>query len=73
MAEYKIALFDGTQRVLRAEKVLKSHDIAVLTIPVPRHLSSDCGIAIRFDAPLESTVVEILSQNNLAPRGVHPL
>jgi len=32
---------------MRAEKILKDSFISSKTIPVPRKLSSDCGLAIR--------------------------
>ena len=72
-AGYKILLFDGTQRALRAERLLLAQDLSVTTIPVPRHLSSDCGIAIRFESSAEPVVLQTLADNNLTPRGVHPL
>ena len=57
-------LFDTIHDVLRAEKALKRRGLAIELVPVPRNLSSDCGMAIRIDAgPVELT-------NNLADIGV---
>ncbi len=33
---------------MKAEKILKAEKLEILLIPVPRQLSSDCGLAIRF-------------------------
>jgi Protein of unknown function (DUF3343) len=34
--------------VLRAEKILKQHNIPHELIPVPRNLSSDCGMCVKL-------------------------
>jgi len=56
---YGVVLFQSISSALRAEKLLKKEGIAYKLIPVPRHLSSDCGICIRF-----------LSENGLQVRKV---
>jgi hypothetical protein len=45
---YHVALFDSTSATLLAEKLLKTEGIPFKIIPVPRHISSDCGVCIRF-------------------------
>ncbi|MBN2516962.1 MAG: DUF3343 domain-containing protein [Deltaproteobacteria bacterium] len=45
---YYVALFDSTSAALLAEKLLKEKGIPFKIIPVPRHISSDCGVCIRF-------------------------
>ena len=44
-----VVLFHTTTSALRAEKVLQKAGLKVKLIPTPRELSSDCGIALRFD------------------------
>ncbi len=39
--------------VLRAEKLLKNHHLDVEIVPVPRGLSSDCGVCIKSRSPVE--------------------
>ena len=34
---------------MRTEKILKKADFSIKLIPTPRQLSSDCGIALRFN------------------------
>jgi hypothetical protein len=46
---------------LRAEKLLKKEGIAYKLIPVPRHLSSDCGVCVRFARQDESLVKKALA------------
>ncbi len=35
-------------KVMRAERVLKAATLDVRLVPVPRQLSSDCGLALEF-------------------------
>ena len=42
-------LFETIHDVLRAEKVLKAKGCAHELVPVPRVLSSDCGVCIRSE------------------------
>jgi hypothetical protein len=46
-APYAVVLVYSTSYALRAEKVLGRAGIACKLIPVPRHLSSDCGVCVR--------------------------
>ena len=43
-----VILFASTHFAIRAEKLAKEKGFAVKLIPVPRHLSSDCGVCLRF-------------------------
>jgi len=46
-----ILLFQSVHQVMKAEKILKERGMTVDLIPVPREISSDCGVAIQV--PLE--------------------
>jgi len=58
---YGVVLFQSISSALRAEKLLKKEGIAHKLIPVPRHLSSDCGVCIRFSRRDESHIREFLT------------
>ncbi len=45
---YGVILFDSVHHALKAEKMLKKNDIVFKLIPVPKHISSDCGVCLRF-------------------------
>ena len=49
MGAFGVVLFYTTSSVMRAEKILMKENLTVKLIPTPRDLSSDCGIALRFD------------------------
>ncbi len=44
-----ILLFRSIHEVLRVEKILKKQGVRHELVPVPRNLSSDCGMCIRLD------------------------
>lgn len=45
---YYFLLFPAIHDVLKAEKKLKSEKIEYELVPVPRQLSSDCGVCIKL-------------------------
>lgn len=45
---YLVAVFESVSQVMKAEKILKSKNIPYKIIPVPRNISTDCGVCIRF-------------------------
>ena len=47
-SEYNVILVDSTSHALRIEKCLVNHSMVCKLIPVPRHLSSDCGVCVRI-------------------------
>jgi hypothetical protein len=47
---YFVAIFHSTSGALMAEKIFKREGIPHKIIPVPRHISSDCGVCLRFSA-----------------------
>jgi hypothetical protein len=46
-----ILIFHSIHRVMRAEKELKTAGFDVRLLPVPRQLSSDCGLSLGFRYP----------------------
>ena len=45
---YAVILVDSTHHALRIEKLLRQTGIHCRMIPVPRQLSSDCGVCVRI-------------------------
>ncbi len=44
-----VLIFNSVHKVMSAEKALKQAGVDIKVMPVPRKLSSDCGLAISFD------------------------
>lgn len=53
---YYIILYYTIHDVLKAEKILKKHTIPHELVPVPRNLSSDCGMCVKLEDDLEKTL-----------------
>jgi len=51
-----VFLFPSVSYALKAEKILKAAGISHKLIPVPRHISSDCGVCLRVAADLQPDV-----------------
>ena len=45
---YGVVLVYSVSHAVRIEKILQGMDISCKLIPVPRHLSSDCGVCVRI-------------------------
>ena len=69
---YGVVLFHSVSGALRAEKILKASGIPHKLIPVPCHLSSDCGICVRFSLRDEERVRAIL-KDRVDIRAICPL
>jgi hypothetical protein len=68
-----VLIFQGTHQVMSAEKYLKKSGVPMRLIPVPRKLTSDCGLAIRIFFPDRDRAKEILSESGILPQSVHIL
>lgn len=67
-----VALFKSVSYVLRAEKILRSEGIPVKLIPVPKYISTDCGVCLRFTSDLKDKVLQALS-GKVEISGIRPL
>lgn len=54
-ADIHFLLFNTIHDVLKAEKILKREDVRFELVPVPRNLSSDCGMCIKLHGDLMKT------------------
>ena len=63
MGDQGVVLFFTIHAVFRLEKALRKRDLDCKPIPTPRHLSSDCGTALRFPwchlADVEAEIAEL--------------
>jgi len=73
VSAYGVALFHTTAMALRAEKILQEGGLDVRSIPTPRELSSDCGIAVRFPWDQAARARELMEAAHVETAGIHPL
>lgn len=58
--EYAVILLPSTSHAIRAEQVLQRAGVVCRLIPVPRHISSDCGVCVRIAQGDQARAREVL-------------
>ena len=61
-----VFLFGSIHHVMKAEKLLKGEGMEVDLIPVPREISSDCGVAIELPSGLKENVLRLFKENKIS-------
>jgi len=69
-AEYAVILVDSTSHALRIEKLLASQGLPCKLIPVPRHLSSDCGVCVRIGRQDMDAIKTLLSKHQINTQAI---
>lgn len=69
---YHVMLFKAVSYVLKAEKILKAEGIPHKIIPVPKHISSDCGVCLRFEPAMQEKI-ETALLNKVEIEQIRPL
>jgi hypothetical protein len=69
---WEVALFVSVSHALRAEKLLKGEGIPTKLIPVPRQLSTECGVCLRFSPSLRPRLEKALD-GKVGIAAIHPL
>ncbi|MCE5212451.1 MAG: DUF3343 domain-containing protein [Deltaproteobacteria bacterium] len=57
---YDVILFKAVSYALKAEKILKNEKLPHKLIPVPKHISSDCGVCLRIQVDARDKIMAAL-------------
>jgi hypothetical protein len=68
---YAVLLVYSTSFALRAERLLHMAGIQNKLIPVPRHLSSNCGVCIRVAETDRDGAQQVLEAAGVEIEGIH--
>jgi hypothetical protein len=68
-----IITFHTTYDSLKAETVLINADINIKIRPIPRHISSDCGLGIEAKVEDKEQILEVLQNNDVEYEGIYDL
>jgi hypothetical protein len=60
--EYIVALFKSVSEVMKAESLLKGTEVSFKLIPIPKKISPDCGVCIRFMNKDRMMIEQILNE-----------
>ena len=70
---YAVILVYGTSHAIRAEHLFNGAQIACKMIPVPRHLSSNCGVCVRIERTDVDQARQVLAQGRLEIESIHEI
>ncbi|AOY76289.1 DUF3343 domain-containing protein [Clostridium formicaceticum] len=70
---YCVLTFHNTHHALNTEKVLKEKNIPVKLMPVPRQVSSSCGIAAEFSCKDKEVVLTLCKKHHIEIDEVHKI
>jgi len=70
---YGVVLFPSVSHCMRAESLVQAAGLRCKLIPVPRELSSDCGVALRFGWEERERIQALLDEAGLEHEGIYPL
>ena len=73
MDEFAAILVHSTSHAIQAERVLKRAGLSAKLIPTPRHLSSDCGSALRIAHEQQGRCEELLEDAGVPIDRIEPL
>lgn len=59
--------------VIKGEKILKGAGLKIDVIPVPREISSDCGMALEFSCKDQDRVEQLLMGEGVTVVGIYAL
>ena len=68
--QYAVILVDSTSHAMRIEHVLAMVKLETKLIPVPRHLSSNCGLCVRVRREDIPAIQQQLKKNKVAYNGI---
>lgn len=71
--KYAVILTDSISQAMRIEKELHINKVDSKMIPVPRHLSSDCGSCLRIRVEDLEKVKEIIELNSFNYQSIEEL
>jgi hypothetical protein len=70
---YAVILVYSTSHAIKIEKTLQKAGLTCKLIPVPRHLSSDCGVCVRIRQVDKETTVQALATVRVEIDGIHDI
>ena len=56
---------------IQFEKIMKVNNIEIKLIPVPRSISSSCGMCGKFNINIKDTIMNICHTNNILYDGIY--
>jgi len=71
MEQYGYITFKSVSYAMKFETAIKNYDIKIKIIPVPRSISSSCGLCVRLNIDDMDKLISIINNNNLEYADIH--
>ena len=68
-----VFLFPASSHAIRAERFFQEAGLDAKLIPVPRHLSSDCGLCVRLPRAQRERAEAVAAERKMVIEGIHNL
>jgi len=69
--EFNLISFESTHMAIKSEKLLKEVNLDIRIIPVPREITSSCGLSLRINPTDYKRSREILIENQIEISGCY--
>jgi len=69
--EFNLISFESTHMAIKSEKLLKEVDLDIRIIPVPREITSSCGLSLRINPKDYEESRAILDKNKIEMSGCY--
>jgi hypothetical protein len=63
----------ATSHAMYLEKLLKGAEVSCKMIPVPRHISSDCGVCLQIGRADIKAADQVVQTAGLTIQGIYPV
>lgn len=70
---YSVVIFYSTSAAIRAESLTQKANLKIKLIPIPRHLSSDCGVCLRFNNEDKPKIEKILQDGKVEYENIYKI
>lgn len=70
---YTVILVPSTSYAIQIERLLQKDGVPCKLIPVPRHLSSDCGVCVRIESQKIRDALKIIQDAQIDFEGMHEI
>ncbi len=71
--QYSVIIVHSTGHAIHLEKLLQGQGIACKMIPVPRQISSDCGVCIRIQRAEVEAASQVIAAEQLEIEGIYEM
>lgn len=68
--KYAYVVVYSTSHALMIEKMLMQREIDCNLVPVPRHISSDCGVCVRIRQQDQGEVEQVVAESRIEAAGI---